>query len=211
MRTEQLIAALAADAPAPPFRPAALAAAILAVAAVSAALFLVAAGPRPDLAAALAVPTTLAKTLLSALVAAVALALAFALARPDRHRKARLWWLALPAAAAAGLWLQGFAMRAPEQRFAEMTPFYVAECFGLIVALSIPAAIVALRLLRRGASLSPALSGALTGLGVSAAAATGYSFFCTQDNPVFYVTWYGAAMLAVSAACAWAGRRYLAW
>ena len=74
----------------------------------------------------------------------------------------------------------------------------------------LPAAL-ALRWLSRGATTSPRLSGAFAGLAVAAGAATGYSLFCVQDNPLFFVTWYGAAIVIVAGLCALAGARVLRW
>jgi hypothetical protein len=51
----------------------------------------------------------------------------------------------------------------------------------------------------------------LAGLAVAAGAATGYSLFCVQDNPLFFVTWYGAAIVIVAGLCALAGGRVLRW
>lgn len=210
MKTENLITLLAADPPPPAFSAPRVALLLLGTVAACAGLFLLVAGPRPDLAAKVVLPLVAAKTLLAALTCALALILALHLARPDRDpRRATL--LALPALLAAALWLYGFGTRLPEARFADVTPFAVAECVGFIVLLSVIPAAVALRLLRDGASTSPALSGAMAGLAASAGAATGYSLFCTQDNPVFYITWYGLALLIVTAACAALGRRRLDW
>ncbi len=51
----------------------------------------------------------------------------------------------------------------------------------------------------------------MAGLVVGAGAATGYSFFCLQDNPLFYVTWYGTAIALSAVAGAWLGARRLRW
>lgn len=209
MRTDDLISLLAADPVPPRFSPGRLAGLVLLAVALPAALFLAIAGPRPDLGAALMQPVVLSKTLLSALTGTVALWLALRLARPGARPRGAL--LLLPLLVAAGLWLQGFQSRLPEARFADVTPANLAECMGLIVLLSLVPAAAALRLLRQGATTRPALSGALAGLAAAAGAATGYSLFCTQDNPVFYVTWYGAAMALVAAACALIGARRLSW
>lgn len=210
MKTDDLITLLAAEPPPPAFSPLRITVLLLTAVALCAGLFLAIAGPRPDLAAVLAIPVVLAKTLLAALTCALALALALHLARPGRDPR-RAAVLALPALLAAALWLTGFAARPPEARFADVTPLAVAECVGFIVLLSAIPAAVALRLLRDGASTAPTLSGALAGLAASAGAATGYSLFCTQDNPVFYITWYGLALLIVSLTCAALGRRRLDW
>lgn len=210
MKTDDLITLLAADPPPPGLSPLRITAVLLAAVTLCAGLFLAIAGPRPDLAAALAVPVVLAKTLIAALTCALALVLAVQLARPGRS-PGRAALLVVPALLAGGLWLYGFAVRSPEARFADVSVFAVAECVGFIVLLSMIPAAVALRLLRDGASTSPALSGALAGLAASAGAATGYSLFCTQDNPVFYITWYGLALFIVTAACTVLGRRRLDW
>ncbi|QYZ68869.1 NrsF family protein [Neotabrizicola shimadae] len=211
MKTEDLITLLAADPPPPAFSALRVAAVLLAAVGLCAGLFLALAGPRPDLAAALAVPVVLAKTLLAALTCTLSLWLVLRLARPGHGLGRAGLVLVLPALLAGALWLQGYAARPPEVRFADVTPLAVAECLGFIVLLSAIPAAVALRLLRDGASTSPALSGALAGLAASAGAATGYSLFCTQDNPVFYITWYGLALFIVTAACAMLGRRRLDW
>lgn len=209
MKTDELIALLAAD-PAPAsFSPGRIALLLLGAVAATAGLFLALAGPRPDLAVALPQPLVLAKTLLAALTCALAMVTVLRLARPQARGGAAL--LLLPAVVAAGLWSYGFATRLPEARFADVTLPAVGECLGFILLLSAIPAVVALRLLREGASTHPQLSAALAGLAAAAGAATGYSFFCTQDNPVFYVTWYGAAMLIVAAVSARFGARLLRW
>ena len=70
---------------------------------------------------------------------------------------------------------------------------------------------VVLRLAARGAPTRPALTGTLAGLVVGSGAAAGYSFFCLQDNPLFYVTWYGTAIALTMIAGAWLGARRLRW
>ncbi|HBT01009.1 MAG TPA: hypothetical protein DEB47_14365 [Citreicella sp.] len=68
-----------------------------------------------------------------------------------------------------------------------------------------------LALLRRGAPTRPVLSGALTGLAASAGTAAGYALHCTEDSPLFYVSWYGLALCLASALGAWLGHRHLRW
>jgi hypothetical protein len=141
----------------------------------------------------------------------VAFAQARRLLRPEGRAEVRLWLIAAPVAAAAAVWTFGFVTRPAELRFADATPLAVAECLGFILVLTIVPGLVALRVLRQGATTSPAISGALALLAASAAAATGYSLYCTQDNPVFFVTWYGAAITVATAAGAAVGPRALRW
>jgi hypothetical protein len=42
-------------------------------------------------------------------------------------------------------------------------------------------------------------------------AACGYSLYCVQDNPLFFLTWYGVAILIAMAAGAAIGGRLLRW
>jgi len=65
--------------------------------------------------------------------------------------------------------------------------------------------------MRRGASAAPMRAGAMAGLGVAGGIAAGYSLFCVMDNPLFYVTWYGVAIAAVTALGGLAGGWLLRW
>lgn len=204
-----LVARLAAEAPAAPLRPWRMAGQMLAAVAVAAGLFLALAGARPGLAAALAQPVVLAKTLLPAGLALLALPLALRTARPGAA--APLALLALPLLAALGLGIGGLATLPAGARLAGYTPAFVAECLGLILLIAALPLALALHLLRRGASTRPGLTGALAGLAVAGGAAAGYSFFCIQDNPLFYLVWYGTAIGLAALAGGLAGRRLLRW
>lgn len=209
--TDALIARLAQDPPPPPFRPARIACLAVAAILVPVAAFLLILGVRPQLAAVWADPVVALKTLLPLGLCGPALLVALRLSRPGARAGAGGWLLLGPTAAAVALWLAAFALRAPAERFAEVGPASVGECLGAILALSVIPAWTMLRLLRAGATTRPALSGAAIGLTAATGAASGYSLFCTQDNPLFFVSWYGLAILAVTAAGALAGRRALRW
>lgn len=211
MKTDDLIGLLAADAaPQAPLRPVRIAGVVLAAILAVAGLFLMLAGVRDGLAAALQQPAVLAKTALPLVLAGLAFPMALAQLRPDAGRP-RWWGLLPPAMAAAGLWLWGFSVLPPAERFADVSGFAVTECLGLIVTLSILPLAVLIAKMRRGASVAPARAGALAGLAVACGITTGYSLFCTQDNPVFYVTWYGLAILLVTVLGAVLGLRFLRW
>ena len=211
MTTNDLIARLAIEPPGPPLRPGRLALLALVAAVVPVTLFLAILGPRRGLAAAWMNPVVPFKTLIPLFICGLALTLALRLTRPE----ARPGWLALgflpPAVAALALWIGAFVTRPPALRFAEVGVVSLAECLGLILLLSIVPAVAALRLLRQGASASPTLSAALAGLAAATGATTGYSLFCTRDNPLFFVTWYGVAITLVTLITAAAGRRLLRW
>lgn len=209
MKTHELIDRLSAETALPALHPRSIGLQIVTVVGVVSALFLLIAGPRDDLMQAMSKPLVLTKTVLPAVLCLVALALALRLMRPERD--VRLLPLLLPLGAATGLWIWSYATQAPAQRFADVSVPALAECMGLILLLSALPATLALRWLSRGATTSPRISGALAGLAVAAGAATGYSLFCVQDNPLFFVTWYGAAIVIVAGLCALAGGRVLRW
>jgi hypothetical protein len=69
--------------------------------------------------------------------------------------------------------------------------------------------------LKSGAPAYPGLSGAMAGLAASSLAAAFYATNCFDDSPLFVITWYPLAILAVVSAVVSAGYfaslRYLRW
>lgn len=208
--TDTLIKRLAGEAPLRALRLDRLAMATICAIVLPCVLFLAVAGVRPDLGVAMSRATTLPKTLLPALLLLVALPLALTTLKPAMARP-RLGWFLIPLLATAALWLGAFLETPPQTRFADATGPALFECVGLILLLSAPPLAVAIALFRRGAPLHPALTGFLAGLFAAAGAAAGYSLFCTQDNPLFYLTWYGAAVMIAGATGALAGQYWLRW
>ena len=62
-----------------------------------------------------------------------------------------------------------------------------------------------------GAPAHPGLSGATAGLAAGSLAAVFYAMTCFDDSPLFVVTWYPLAILAVVSAGYFAGLCYLRW
>lgn len=209
--TDDLIARLAAL-PAPThLRPKRMAAVAVLAVVLPVALFLGIIGTRHDLAAAWTNPVVPFKTLLPLMLCALSQTLALRLTRPEAQPGLMPLWFVVPVGTAIALWIGTFVSRPPAQRFAEVGVVSLAECLGLILILAIVPAAATLQLLRQGASISPTLSGALAGFAAASGAATGYSLFCTRDNPLFFVTWYGTAIAIVTLASALVGRRLLRW
>lgn len=209
MRTDDLIRALAADAaPAPaPARqvlPLFLPAILVSLLAVLTVL-----GARPDLPQALVSFVPAMRHVLSLAVFAVALTAALQLARPEG--RAALWPLALIAAAALGLLLWAYLTTPPEARLMALMGKTTNICLIAIPILSALPTAALFTALRGGASTRPALSGALIGLAGGGAGAAVYAIHCTESSPLFYVTWYGLAVLAVTAVSALLGPRLLRW
>lgn len=206
--TEDLIRALSQHPAPPPFRPAAALGAMLVPALTGLGLFLLAFGPRPDLTTAWQQLPVLAKSVLPALLALSAVWLALRSSWPEG--RVTLWPLAVPALAALALVLWRLAVTdAP--LLAETLGQTALACLISITALSALPLVAGIMMLRRAAPTRPALTGALLGLAVGGGIAAGYALHCTEDSPLFFVTWYGLAIALVGAGGGWLGRRFLRW
>jgi hypothetical protein len=210
MKTDELIAALAADTRPGPTVAQRLARVLPLAAAVAVAGFGLFWGVRPDLAAALASPAVL-KSLLPLGLAALAGALALRLSRPEARggRSAvalGAFGAALLAAFAVALVAGGLSGLAG----ALATPSLIT-CLTSIPLLALPLLGAALWALSAGASRRPALSGALGGLVAGGLAAGLYSLYCNQDSALFFLPAYATAILTVTLIGMLVGSRALAW
>lgn len=211
METEDLIRNLSAGPAAVPVDDRRVMALVLAAVAVPVVVFLAAAGVREGLGAALSQPLVLAKSLLPLLAFALALPELPRLTRPEGGQETRLFRLALPVLAALVVLVLGLNDPMAPALFLKPGLFGIVECLGFICLLSVVPVWVGLRLLRRGAVTAPRLAGAVAGFVASTGVAAGYSLFCTQDSPLFYLLWYGVAIAATTATGGVLGRRMLRW
>lgn len=212
MRTDDLIEALAkdrADAGLKP--PLALCYAIVGGALVAAVLFLTVLGYRPDIATAAETYRFLFKFVFTLTLAASAIWLVFNVMRPEAVPGLRL----LAIAAAPVLLLMAVAAELlvmPSSTWgARLVGTNWWYCLTVIPSLSIVPLAAFLIALRRAAPASPGLAGALAGLSAGAIAATLYASHCTDDSPLFVMTWYSLAIGLVTVVGYFAGRRWLAW
>ena len=164
MDTDDLIARLSASPAVMQINLARMATMMAAAVVIPLVIFLAVCGLRPDLALAWTNPAVPFKTFLPLVVCIVSVALVLRLARPEAASGWLPWLYAVPGGVALTLWIGSFVLRAPEARFAEVSPVALAECLGIIPLLSIIPTVVALRILRQGASTSPSLSAFLAGL-----------------------------------------------
>lgn len=211
MKTDDLIAHLAQLPPAPALSDRRRAALVLACTAAVAGVFLGIMGVRADLGAAWGNGVVMVKTALPALLFLAGLRAVMQMARPVADVSVAQRAAAGIAALAALLWLWSFAALPPAARFAEVAALSLSECIGLIVALALLPLAALIALLRQGATLAPRKSAFLAGVTAGAGAAAGYSLFCVQDNPLFFVTWYGVAIFLCGAIGALVGTRALRW
>lgn len=208
MKTDDLIRILAEDSAADP-PPARRLWLLVPAVAVSLAAVLLTLGPRPDLAGALTSFLPAMRHVLSLALFALALAAALRLTRPEG--RAALWPLALVAAAALGLAAWAWATTPPEARGMALMGKSSDVCLFAIPVLSALPTAALFAALRTGATTAPRLAGALIGLAGGGAGAAVYALHCTEVSPLFYVTWYGLAILIVTAISALLGPRILRW
>jgi hypothetical protein len=212
MKTSDLISSLAADtrAPTQPLKRR-LAMAFGAGALVSLALFIAVLGPRPDVMSAMHTMRFDLKFLDTLALLAPSYFLCLSLARPETGPNLLFAWLAAPLLlllAALGVEL---AVVPRELWMTKLVGTNWYHCLSIIPLLSIAPLGALISALREGAPRYPALTGALAGAASAGVAATIYATNCTDDSPLFVVTWYPLATLIVVGVGALAGRRWLRW
>lgn len=212
MRTDDLVHALVADRAASQSsigRQFALAIAI--GFAISAVLFWVTLGPRPDIAvAALTVRFDL-KIVEALLLAATAVALASRLARPGAGTGLQtVVMAAAPVLLAIAVVAEMFVVPASQWQ-AKLVGDNSLICLTAIPLLSLPLLAAMLLALRHGAPTSRGAAGAAAGLIAGGLAAALYATQCIDDSPLFVATWYTIAIGAVTVLGAALGRRLLLW
>jgi hypothetical protein len=210
METDQLIRSLAADnAHRARSVGLVLALALLAAAPISILIFFGGLGVRPDIMSAMRNPFFDLKFAVTLALAISAIAISLHLSRPEASLHGGAWLLLIP----IGLLLGGIAaeMMLP-QRVPMMTRLIGSNsrvCLTAVPLMSLPLLAAALIGLRHGAPTRPALSGGIAGLLSAGLAATLYAAHCTDDSPLFVVTWYSLATALVAALGALAGSKLL--
>ena len=212
MKTDDLIAAMAADAPVrskPIGRTMLIAVAAGAVA--SGIIFFLALGVRPDFSAAMETPRFLLKCLLTLTLLACALGLILHLAKPGAVPDASVTALAVAPVLLVIATLVELAVVPHDEWMVRLVGHNAMICMVLIPALSALPLIATLFALRQGAPTSPTLAGAVAGLLAGAIRATLYATHCPDDSPLFIAIWYVIAIAAVTLLGALAGARLLRW
>jgi len=210
MKTEQLIRTLAAD-NAHRARPVGLvlALALLAAAPVAVAMFLAGLGVRPDVMTAMHNPFFNLKFVETLALAISAIVVSLHLSRPEASVKGWGWLLLIPVGILAG----GVAVEMMMPQKVPMMTRLVGSnsrvCLTAIPLMSLPLLAAALIGLRHGAPTRPAIAGAIAGLLSAGLAATLYASHCTDDSPLFVVTWYTIATAVVAAVGALVGSKVL--
>lgn len=207
-RTEDLIRDLAASPVPARYSGAALIGGMAGLVLAGLALYFAGFGLRSDLGPAWAHLSVQAKTVLPALLSLMAIWLALGSARPEG--RVALWPLAVPVALAFALVL--FRIASSEGQLAmEAVGKTALACLGSIAMLSVLPLAFGVALMRRAAPTRPALTGALLGVATGAGVAAGYALHCTEDSPLFFVSWYGLSIAMTACLGAWLGHRFLRW
>jgi hypothetical protein len=212
MRTDELIRTLAADREqATPLRYRLWMAAGLGVA-IAATLFMLILRPRPDIAIAVHDPRFDLKFAITLVLAAAAAGLLLRLVRPGASR--RLWIAALlvaPALLTLDFVYEFVVMRPAVPVMHRLIGDNWMICLPSIPLFAAPILVAILLAMRQGAPTRPALAGAVAGLAAGGLGAALYASHCTDDSPLFVLTWYSVAIALVTIAGAVAGARLLRW
>ncbi len=211
MKTDDLIDLLAKDSP-PPWRfRSVLTVAVAGGIVIAAISFFAAIGFRTDIDSALKSVRFLFKFVVTITLVATAISLVLVLGRPGGSFTQRgLVLVAAPLLLACAALIELLVL--PESQWMPHLIGHNARfCLTLIPLLSIGPLACLLAALREGAPSNPGLAGAMAGLAASGIAATFYAANCTDDSPLFVMTWYPIAILAVTAAGFLLGRKLLKW
>lgn len=210
MNTEQLIHTLAVDMDRRERRVGSVfATALAAGATISTAVFFAWLGFRHDIDTAIYNPFFDLKFLVTIALSFSAATIGLHLSRPEASLAGWSWPLLIPAA------LLAFGI-ASEMMLPQRLPWATRLigsnskiCTTAIPLLSLPLLAATLAALSHGAPTRPALAGAFAGLLSGGLAATLYASQCTDDSPLFVVTWYSIAIAMVTLLGALIGRKVL--
>jgi len=211
MKTDDLIRALAADTVRRPHLRTTLLLGLVPSMAIAVLAVWFVLGFRADLLTALVTPISVARILMTGALGFAALRLTLLLARPEGAQVARLWSLAAVALAALGLLVWAYVSTPAEARQMATVGKTMTTCLVAIPLLSILPVAAVLHVLREGATTAPIRAGFVAGLAGSGLSAAIYALHCTEDSPLFYVTWYGLAILGVTLVSTLIGARVLRW
>jgi hypothetical protein len=171
---------------------------------ISAVLFWVTLGPRPDIETAVLTVRFDFKIVETLLLAATAVALVLRLAQPGAGTGLQMAALAAAPALLVVTVIAELLVIPADQWQAKLVGSNSLVCMTAIPLLSLPA-------LRDGAPTSLGAAGAAAGLVAGGIAAALYATQCVDDSPLFVAFWYSIAIAAVTALGAVLGRRLLRW
>ena len=211
MKTEDLIKVLAADTQIQGPVTGALVGRLAIALGLAVVLIWATLGFRDDLLLSFVTPVSAMRFALTAALGLVGVRLALLVARPEGPALARLWPIAAVVSIAVGILIWAYLATPAEGRWMALVGKTIVTCLVTIPLLSILPVTAILVSLRRGATTAPALAGCVAGLAGSGFAAAVYAMHCTEDSPLFYVTWYGLAIISVTLISTLIGAKFLRW
>ena len=211
MKTDELIRMMAEDAPVKRGLTRQMASALLAGTGLSALLLLATVGIRPDMASAIETGRVMFKIGLTTLFAVLACRAVFEIGRPDATPRHRLRLLALPLITLIVGVVSELALVPGGEWMRRMTGGHPTFCLFFIPVLSLAPLMAFLLALKNAAPAKPGLAGAVAGASSAGLASALYAWHCPDDSPLFMAVWYSLAIVMVTVAGYFSGRRLLAW
>jgi hypothetical protein len=211
METETLVEALATDTVVPWKLEQSIRIALIAGNVIAGIMFFGGVGFRPDIVFAMGTTRFLVKFAVTLPLALAATAAMLRAAQPGASFGVRGWALALSPIILISAVLIELVTVPPPLWGSKIIGTHAQNCLTLIPLLSIGPLVCLLLALRKGASTRPGLAGAIAGLAASGLAATFYATNCTDDSPLFVVTWYPLATGFVAFIGYLSGLRLLRW
>ena len=214
MRTDELINTLVADHAAQPGpKPVAygLVMAIIGGVAISAALFSIMLGVRPDIVSALGTWRFGLKIGDNLVLAIAAAWVALRLSSPTTTPLSAMRALLVPALLLLGAVVYELVTIPASAWPSRAIGVNGVMCLASIISLSIVPLGAVVYALRQGAPTSPAVMGAVVGLLAGALGATVFAMHCTNDSPLFVAIWYALAIDLMSMFGLVVGRHALRW
>ena len=214
MRTDDLINTLVEDhAVRPRPRPVGdvLGMAIIGGLAISAALFSITLGPRPDILSALSTWRFDIKWADNLVLVMAAAWVALRLSRPTATPLTAMRALIVPSFLLLAAVLCELVAVPPSEWPSRAMGVNGVMCLASIIFLSVLPLAATIYALRQGAPMSPAVAGAAAGLLAGALGATVFAMHCTNDSPLFVAIWYALAIGLISMFGLLIGRHALRW
>jgi hypothetical protein len=174
-------------------------------------IFFAAIGFRSDIMSAVETVRFLVKFAVTVPLALGAIVVMRQLVRPVPPAGWERWTLAISPAILIAAVVIELVIVPPSLWPAKMIGTNARNCLTLIPLLAIGPLACLLLALRNGAPTRPGLAGAIAGLAASGLAATFYATNCTDDSPLFVVTWYPLAIGVVTLIGYLGGVRWLRW
>lgn len=211
MKTDDLITLMTQDAPVGMRYGRALAIAVIAGFAFSAALLIVTVGLRHNMATVFETVRVFFKITVTITLAILAVRLAMRIGRPGEDIRLSALLFAIPLAmVTAGVIAELVVLPAGTWRV-NLVGRNALFCLFFVPLLALPPFAALFWALKKGAPASPTAAGAAAGLAAGAVAAAVYAWHCPDDSPLFLATWYSIAIAFVTSAGALLGRRLLRW